>query len=41
MVQQGIRTEQEQRKELERNQKGKTGGRKKRLETLCPVTCVK
>jgi hypothetical protein len=40
-AQPGTGTHPEVRKELERNQKGKTGGRKKSLKSSCPLSCIK
>jgi hypothetical protein len=37
----GTNGHQEERKELERNLKGKIAGRKKRLETFCPSIDIK
>jgi hypothetical protein len=41
MVQPGTGRQQEVRKELERHQKGNITGRKKGLESFCPLTHIK
>jgi hypothetical protein len=41
MIQPGALKHQEKRKQLAINQKGKTVGRRRRLETFHPLTCTK
>jgi hypothetical protein len=41
MVYPGIGRHRDKRKELARNRKGRIVGGKKRLETVCPSTCIK